>query len=272
LQENIICEFCDLETREFQKGFSVCPKCRNIYNKNYKTIIYEDNYFESEYKKQYGKSYIDDKIAIQNKMRFRLNKIKSNVTALHGKKLLEAGSAAGFFLEIASAAGCIATGWEVSSYMAEYANRNGNKTIQGNFLDMLDMEKNNQYDIISAFYVIEHFREQKKIWSGFSRLLRNNGLLLLAIPSYYGPAFYFQREGWLKNHPVDHFIDYSPAGLKKVCSMFGFKLVNIFPEGVHPERFFLGNIALLKHVYIGIQKIFKFSDTIFVLLKKTGNI
>lgn len=265
-----LCEFCGISTHQIRKYFFKCPKCKNIYNKSYQTIAYEDTYFETEYKKQYGKSYIDDKKNIQLKMQYRLNRIKPILQDFSGKKLLEIGSAAGFFLEIANENGFISKGWEISTYMSEYANQNGNTTIQGNFLDLLDHEKNDQYDVISAFYVIEHFTDQKKIWEGFQRLLKKGGLLLLAVPSYFGPAFYFHKDEWDKNHPKDHYIDYSPYGIKTVCNLFGFKKLLIYTEGLHPERFLLGNVFFLKYFYNIIQKTFNFSDTIYIVLKKSN--
>jgi SAM-dependent methyltransferase len=266
--KTILCEFCNVLTKNHINGFYRCVTCGNIYNGQYQTTEYEDSYFEVEYKKQYGKSYIEDKPDIQKKMQSRLDCIKPYISSFTDKKLLEAGSAAGFFLEIAREAGFYVKGWEISSYMTKFANQQGNTTIQGNFLNLLEKEHDESYDVIAAFYVIEHFREQNKIWQGFYRLLKKDGLLLLAMPSFFGPAFYFHKKDWVKNHPLDHYIDYSPAGIKKVCNLFGLKLLHIYPEGLHPERFLLGNTFFLKYFYTMIQKTCKFTDTMFVVIQK----
>lgn len=265
----IICEFCNIPAKHEVSGFYKCPRCGNLYNSGYKTTAYEGDYFEDEYKKQYGLSYIDDKKNIQKKMFTRLNHIKKYMNQTEGKRLLEIGSAAGFFLEIASDSGFLSQGWEISAYMSEYANKQGNKTTQGNFLDLLDNEKTGNFDLVCAFYSIEHFQCQKKIWQGLSRLLNKGGLLALTVPSYFGPVYYFQKEQWIKTHPVDHFVDYSPSGIKKVCSLFGFKLLQAFPDAYHPERFIFGRSIIFRKFYTMLQKKLVFSDTIFLILQKT---
>jgi len=268
ISEYIRCQFCHVETRHIVGNFRRCPRCTNLYNGDYRTTVYEDTYFESEYKNQYGKSYIGDKANIQKKMRSRLEILKTCAGSFQGKNLLEVGSAAGFFLELANGAGLKSQGWELSAYMCDYANKHGLTTRQGNLLELLDKAPSNSFDMIAAFYVIEHFTEQKKIWEGFSRLLKNGGVLALALPSFYGPAYHFHRSDWVRTHPRDHFLDYSPGGIKKVCKVFGLKILHISPEGLHPERFFLGNLPFLKNVYTTIQKTCKFSDTMFVVLQK----
>lgn len=202
--EQFLCEFCCVPTKNVFSHFYRCPNCGNLFNLNHQTTSYEDSYFEGEYEKQYGKTYIDDKSNIQKRMKLRLEQVRPFIQYAKHKKLLEIGSAAGFFLELASAAGFLAKGWEISKYMSDYANEHGSPTIQGDFLNLLQEESRNEYDMICAFYVIEHFKEQKEIWKGLSRIIRDNGLLILALPSTFGPAFYYHQDNWIKNHPRDH--------------------------------------------------------------------
>ncbi|MDH4198754.1 MAG: class I SAM-dependent methyltransferase [Spirochaetia bacterium] len=267
--QNNECVFCDKPLKQWRAHFYQCPACKNIFNAHYQKIVYEDNYFEGEYRKQYGKSYFDDKKNIQSKMRQRLQYLSQYVPDFRNKTLLEIGSAAGYFLEIAEKEGMMARGWEISKYMTEYANSCGNRTIQGDFFSLLK-KSSEQYDVVGAFYVIEHFVSQKQVWQAFSKLIKDNGFLILSIPYAFGPGLYFHMNEWIKNHPADHFIDYTRSGIKKICSMFGFKLMSIYPEGIHPERFPRGDIFFLKYFYSKIQTKCAFSDTVFLVFQKSN--
>ena len=263
------CQFCSSLLNNISKKFLVCQNCAVIFNLNYQVTSYEDSYFENEYKNQYGKSYIDDKINLQKKMAHRLEVFKKYFKNNSGnKKLLEIGSAAGFFIELARESGFDAEGWEVSKYMSDFANQNGNKTTTGDFIQLLDFTAHDPYNVIAAFYVIEHFSNPRFIWGSLSKILMPKGYLLLAIPCISGPLYTFHRLQWLKTHPKDHYMDYSHKGIKKISSMFGFKILHMEAEGLHPERFPLGNFPVLRQIYKKIQQILAYSDTIYVVLQK----
>lgn len=253
-----------------------CPTCYLHSFLNAKTIEYEDHYFLEEYQKQYKSTYINDKKKIQHRMQWRLQLLnqylsKAKIPNAKNKSLLEIGSSAGFFLELAQKSNYHIQGWEISNFMTKYANKAGIPTIQGDLFSLYQKYKNQKkFDVIAAFYVIEHLSDQQKIWEIFSDLIKPNGFLLISTPSIFGPTFYFNLPQWIQTHPKDHFVDYSPKSIKKIAKLFQFKVVTQKAEGIHPQRFWKGSSIIGKYLYTLIQRKFTFSDTLFTILQKNA--
>lgn len=270
-----LCDFCG-HTVPGKNGFAYCVHCGILYNVNYEKTNYEDVYFNDEYKQQYGKSYIDDKENIIKKINQRIALLKKNIPEWGFGNLLEIGSAAGFFLEAVKKEGLTAQGWELSRYMSDYANQNQNKTTCVDFNELIHNKKENSamlmkeavYDIIAAFFVIEHFPDQKTIWENLLKMLKPGGYLAITVPSISGPHYVFHKKQWQKDHPKDHYLDFSHKGIKKLCNLFHLKLLLMAPEGIHPGRFPLGGFRPFSFFYRKFQKKFAFSDTIFIIAQK----
>ena len=270
------CKLCNHTNKIIDTDiYTICSKCLLLYYNLAKSISYEDDYFGKEYKNQYGKEYIEDKPNIQNKNNYRLQYLdsifKKNKIDYKNKRVLEIGSAAGFFLDIMQQKGCSIQGWEISSVMGKIANSNGISTIVGNFEELFlqwKTKQENQYDIVAAFYVIEHINDPNFVWQAFSSLIKPGGYLLLAMPSYWGPTFYFNKKQWIATHPIDHFVDYSIRSIKKISKQYFFSLKFKTADGVHPYRFPFGTLFIFKHIYSYIQKKIAFADTIYIILQK----
>lgn len=267
------CDFCGKKATPLYEGFEKCKRCRLIFYRNAAPVSYEEDYFEKEYIAQYGRSYLADEANIRARMGQRLKKAFRYVSKSQISDVLEIGSAAGFFLEEARQMGLQPEGWEISQKMAEVANKKGLKTLPLDFFSAYAKhrkEGRGPFDMAAAFYVMEHFQNQHRLWEAFAALVKPNGLLLLAAPSWRGPAFYFQRRQWFQNHPADHFLDYCGAAFGRVAKRYGFQLIHLSPEGLHPERFPLGRYWPLRGLYKIAQQSLSFSDTLFAVLQKKG--
>lgn len=269
----IVCPFCDnaLQPLSQVPGFLECITHKVVMNGSYRTANYEEDYFNKEYASQYGKEYLADGLSIQIRNSIRYTHISRYMNANTHNRVLEIGSAAGFFLSFMREKGFDVTGYEISLSMSQYANKKGIPTFQGSFMSIL--QENPQlfrtpFDAVTAFYVLEHFEDQSSAWKNFSALTRKGGYLILALPSYDGPMFHFHSAEWAKTHPTDHAIDYSPHALRLVAQDFGFHLQTVKSEGIHPMRFPLGNLFPLRQAYGFFQEIFPFSDTIFAILER----
>ena len=260
---------CLLKSIAKKKSFSLCKTCRLIFYHEASSVNYEDHYFFKEYRSQYGKNYLDDKLNIQKKMKERLRLLEKYISIHSRKRLLEIGSACGFFLELSKNSGFTVEGWEVSSFMSTTANKQGYFTRMGSFEELYHKwkERPKKFDILAAFYTIEHFQNIFLFWEAAKELLAPGGILLISVPSSFGPSYYFHKANWILDHPDDHFVDYSPQSLDMLGSFFSFRLLEISAEGIHPERFPLGSLSILKKVYEIIQKKYAFSDTIFAIFK-----
>lgn len=269
-----LCPFCENRLRESDSGYAKCPSCKVVFYKHAKVVSYEEDYFHKEYEAQYGRSYLEDRESIAERMRERLMIAKRYFPRPRALRLLEVGSAAGFFLELAEQEGIQCTGWEISEIMSDYARGQGLQCVTGNFNDLFQewsASSAEPFDILAFFYVAEHFPDQRAFWENVSRLLAPGGLLLLSLPSTFGPMYFFLRRTWLETHPTDHFADYSPAALKNVGRRFGFSPLHFSSESLHPDRFPGGRLPAVKSVAKLIQKTIPFADTLYAVLRKNDS-
>ena len=149
-------------------------------------------------------------------------------------RVLEIGCALGFFLSEASRLEYDALGLDVSEFAVEHARDVLGQNARRE--DFLQAEFTETYDVIAAFYALEHFAEQKEAFRKIASLLRPGGIFAFALPSTHGPLFERSPERWEETHPVDHFADYSPASLKKILPLYGLRLLEARPASYHPER------------------------------------
>lgn len=266
------CPICGESLKAFNNpSFAVCPGDKIVVNLAYKALIYESDYFDKEYKAQYGKSYTADRQAILERNQQRYGKIRDLFSAATHPQLLEIGSAAGYFLKAMQDENFIVRGWEISKTMAAYANARGLKTTRQDFLKGAKahaQKKKKPYDVVAMFYVLEHLPNQREVWEHLARLVRPGGFLLLALPSAAGPTFRFHRADWYATHPEDHAVDYSPKALSRVGARFGFSVRRIFSEGIHPSRFPLGKLGFFGRLYRKAIERAPLSDTIFAVLER----
>ena len=206
--------------------------------------FYESDYFNSRYEAQYGHSYLQDETHLRRLARRRLSFL-----ARYQKpsgKLLEIGSAMGFFLDEARSRGYNeVAGIETSQYASDYSHKTFNlEVITQNFLNYPnppDDSKNKErdekrFDAICCYYTLEHFPEQRKAFIKIAKLLKTGGILSLALPSSNGPLFNRHLKQWEASHPDDHFADYSPQSLAKVLPLYGLRILKAWPASYHPER------------------------------------
>lgn len=267
------CPLCLKKIKKTHTHFVQCTFCKTIYFIDAKTISYENNYFNNEYHSQYGKTYFEDQENICQKAQSRIDVVKKTCVVPQSMRILEIGSAAGFFLEQAGKNWSQAQiqGWEISKTMAEFSKKRGNQVHCGNYFDLFrDWKQSRQdaFDFLFAFYTLEHFDDQNAFWHSVEQLVKPNGYFVFTIPSFNGPMFYLHRKKWIETHPRDHFVDYSPHSLKILAKIFSFELVHVSADAVHPERIFRHAPAWIKKIIAALQRKFSFADTILVVLKR----
>ncbi|HMV78014.1 MAG TPA: class I SAM-dependent methyltransferase [Leptospiraceae bacterium] len=231
--------------------------------------IYSDSYFTEEFKAQYNKTYYEDEENLRKMARERLAVLEKK-TRLSGLSLLEIGSAAGFFLSEAKKKDLIAKGLEISNTEAEYAKRMG---LDVDCVPFEDFNTEKKFDIICAFFVLEHFPDQEASWRKIFSLLQPGGFLFLALPSLNGPTFRTDSEEWFKTHPTDHFADYSPDSLKKIFRKFNAELIFQKPMSYHPARDkgWRGSFPF-RYFYRKLADLSCYGDTVQILARKKNEI
>ncbi|GMT48739.1 MAG: hypothetical protein IEMM0008_0278 [bacterium] len=237
---------------------------------------YLDDYFTDQYKSQYGKTYLEDKEQINRLNQARL-KVLSKLSPLKDDKkplrLLETGSAMGFFLELAGEAGYDTIGCEISKYASEYAVKELKLNIlQGNFNEL--QFETDKYDLVVAWYFIEHHKDFLATLRKIKSLLKKGGVISLSTPNTHGMSFLNNPIEYINRIPKDHFIEFSPRSLSRLLKNEGFQIEKIVMTGLHFTRFTkwagisLPHYRWLERSILWVLKKIKLGDTFEIYARK----
>ncbi|WP_043922880.1 methyltransferase domain-containing protein [Leadbettera azotonutricia] len=243
-------------------------------------IEYEKDYFFGMYKKQYGKTYLEDFPNLIEMGRRRLVHIKQLLH--HGKgassSLLDIGCAYGPFLAAAKAEGFEPAGVEPAEDAARYVNEElGIPCSHGFFPAALEDEPRKvAFDAITLWYVIEHFEDPGPVLAEIHSRLKPGGILAFSTPSFTGISGRASLPNFLKNSPADHWTIWSPQTCRAFLKKHGFSLKKTVVTGHHPERFpFLGRFCAkrkgpLYSLLLLASRMFSLGDTFEAYGVKTG--
>ena len=265
------CPFCGRQNRTaISASLFRCAGCGIIFNADHKSLSYNRDYFIAGYKEQYGKTYIEDYENIYRMSQARLGRILPGLRKGRGLSLLDLGCAAGFFLKAAKDMGIDdLLGIEISDFAAGYCKKTfGIDVIMSGFFEA-DVHRN--FSIISSWFFLEHLNDPHEAVKRIFSMLEDGGVFACGIPSFFGPSFSFDREGWIRTHPADHRIDLSPSSAKKIFKKAGFRKVKVYRCGYHPERVVKKDswiYPIFEPVYNLFSRITAYSDTIEIYAVK----
>ncbi len=273
MEKDVNCVICKL-AKPVDIGLNLfhCKSCGTVFNFNHTELEYNDSYFLSDYKKQYGKTYLEDFDNIYNSSKKRITRLFKKLPNSDRSKLkiLDIGSALGFFLKAAEDSGVgQVKGIEISKYASNYCKNDLQIDVIQSSFESIKFDEN--FDIISAWYFIEHNKNVADVITKIYNILNNGGVFAFSVPSSFGPLFKFNIKKWIETHPVDHSIDFTPKSIKLFLKQIGFTSISIYPAGIHPERVMNPKslfYKIFKPLYKIYSNIFAFSDTIEVYAKK----
>lgn len=287
--KKLICPVCQTKTQDFdtvvsrikERTFRRCANCGIVYiswNLDSEKK-YEKDYFADSYKKQYGKTYLEDFDSIKKAGLRRMLEINGSAK-LKGSSsptILDVGCAYGPFLMAAAESGWRPYGTDISKDAIEYVrSKLLFPAVQSKF-PQFDPAREfgiNRFDAITMWYVIEHFQDLKSVLQTVSQMLKEGGVFAFSTPSGSGVSAKLNTEEFFKMSPSDHYTIWEPSKADKILSRFGFKVVKIVSTGHHPERFpKIKNNGIKKDdsrfkLYNQISKIKKLGDTFEVYCRK----
>jgi len=253
-------------------------------------VEYNQNYFFSEYQKQYGKTYLDDFPKLQKDGARRIHFIAALLDTTFSKnlsrkdaktqRLLDIGCAYGPFLAAAREQGFKTTGIDPAQDAVDFVrNTLGINAIQGTFPESLPELVNvnkagsgrQMYDVITLWYVIEHFEDTGKALTAINGLLKTGGVLAFSTPSAAGISRRKSLNNFLDNSPADHWTILDPRRIRRILNRYGFRLKKRIITGHHPERFpFYKNRkkSIRKGFFSVFSRIFGLGDTFEVYVVK----
>ena len=279
------CPLCRAEraapiARFAEKTYRQCPHCKTIFMSRWTAPSqqYDDSYFFKDYERQYGKTYLEDFPHLEDMARKRLfHIIKIARRKTKTKTLLDIGCAYGAFLAAAQKAGFEVTGMDPSDGALQFVrDKFGIKTYSGFFPGTLPAPPpgKSYFDVISLWYVIEHFTEPEQALQKISRLLAPGGILAFSTPSSCGVSGVFSRRHFLQHSPDDHWTIWNPRTVRRVLKKYGFSVKKMVVSGHHPERFpvpaKIWRCQIFYRLGILISKLAGLGDTFEVYAVKTG--
>ena len=258
------CPACDSTDHELihTGGFYLLHRCRTC-GTNFQERTgppskrYEEDYFGSNHRKAYGKTYIEDEANIRAIAGRRLGIIAGMIPA--GGRILDIGSALGIFCDEAARRGFGAEGVEISGYARAFAK----KTF--GVASGADIGKvRGRFDAVTLWYTLEHVERPREFLRGVLPLLEEGGVIAVAVPNGAGACARFNGKKYYAIRPEEHFFEPSPRGLELLLGGCGCGIVRKEFFGLHPDRVGLPDTGLLR----GVQKALRLGDTFEVYARR----
>lgn len=152
--------------------------------------------------------------------------------------LLDIGCGYGFFLDLASQKGWQVFGIEPCEHARAYAVSNSLEVDPGDLFTRAYKEET--FDVVTLFYVLEHLPYPLKYLKEINRILKPGGLVLVRVPNTT-PLVKFLKMLGIPNKLYDapsHLSDFSPLTIALALEKTGFKEIQTFPGGAtRPHAF-----------------------------------
>jgi 2-polyprenyl-3-methyl-5-hydroxy-6-metoxy-1,4-benzoquinol methylase len=204
-------------------------------------IQYGEDYFFAQYKEQYGKTYLEDFPLLKEMGKRRIRQIRHLLgIGTERPRLLDIGCAYGPFLAAASEGGFSPFGIDPAEEAIRYVNEKLHiSAFRGFFpsFGCLELRGAGSFDVVTLWYVIEHFENCRQVLEEARRILRAGGVLAFSTPSASGISWRKSVQKFMEKSPDDHFTLWNPRTCRKILAQYGFEVKKIVITGHHPERF-----------------------------------
>jgi len=209
---------------------------------------------------------------------------KANTSNLESLRVLEVGSGLGFFLDVCEELGIMAEGCDIAERAVSYANRRRERVRLGT-LD--DHYRNESFDAIFAFNLIEHLTHPESFFVEAKRGLKPGGMLVLETPIQQSLFHRLSRVGYLTSkgrlnflgvRPGGHIYKFSIKTFRYLCNDMGFRI--LYQKNINsPFAEIWGKSSIVSFDYRfiyrlslpivwTIAKVTKQENRLFVLLQK----
>ena len=141
--------------------------------------------------------------------------------------------------------------------------------------------KNEQFDVISLWHVLEHVPDLEEKIKEIARVLKNQGHALIAVPNYKSYDAQYYKEFWAAYDVPRHLWHFSKISIEKLFEKEGLKLVatkpmlfDSFYVSMLSEKYKNGRMNMIKAFCIGFLSNLKgfatkeYSSHIYILKKE----
>ncbi|NBF41443.1 MAG: methyltransferase domain-containing protein [Spirochaetes bacterium] len=261
-----------------------CADCGMIYLRSFEAPRdYPEGYFFEEYRRQYGRTYLEDAPQIRRTGHRRLEDVARAAGHSGTGRLIDIGCAYGPFLSAAAERGYTPVGVDVSGAAVSYvvselgfpAFRMALEELAASEKRPRELERGGAA-VVTMWYVIEHLPDLTDALSVVSDLLEPGGVFAFSTPNATGVSARRSRRDFLRRSPPDHFTVWSPRTARQVLARYGFEVTGVRVTGHHPERFpgasRLRDGGPGRRVLLAFSRVLGLGDTFEVYaVKRKGN-
>ena len=154
----------------------------------------------------------------------KINLLKSKTK---NKNHLDIGCGTGEFLNACQKAGYNTRGIEPSKIAREQAIKHFNLSVSET--TNLDQYKNNQFDSISMWHVLEHVTTLNETIEDFNRVLSDDGIVIVAVPNHESWDAKYFKEFWAGWDVPIHLWHFSKTSIEKIFLKYDFRLIEKKP-------------------------------------------
>lgn len=194
--------------------------------------------------------------SVRNYMLGRKRRLVEKSTSLKSGQILDVGTGTGFFLNEMKEKGWQVTGTEKSSDARDFAKKEFN--LENLPSEKLFTLKENSFDVITLWHVLEHIHQINENMETFGRLLKTNGKLIIAVPNHDSADARHYKEFWAAFDVPRHIWHFAPKQMKKFGEKHGFKLSSLhtmpfdsFYVAMLSEKYKKSKLALFKGIFYG---------------------
>lgn len=181
-------------------------------------------------------------------------------------RLLDVGCGTGDFLQIAQENKWIVAGIEPNAEARHVANEKTNKAVFET--EQLSKFKEQSFDVITLWHVLEHLPNLEGHMQTFKKLLKPNGVLVIAVPNYKSYDATYYKEFWAALDVPRHLWHFNKESVSKLVSSVSMEVVKIKPMyfdafyvSLLSEKYKNGKMNFFKGFFIGLLSNFKSLST-----------
>jgi 2-polyprenyl-3-methyl-5-hydroxy-6-metoxy-1,4-benzoquinol methylase len=143
----------------------------------------------------------------------------------------------GNILEIGAGTGAFANamqlkGWNVTALEPDPTSRQ--KALENYSIKLLPSEQlfdlpAQNFDVITLWHVLEHVHDLKGYLEAFSKLLKRNGRIIIAVPNYTSFDAQYYKSYWAAYDVPRHLYHFSPESMQLLCKRNNLQIIQYKP-------------------------------------------
>ena len=207
----------DHEFRERKVDLCKCNSCDAVFVNPIPSTKQLGQYYSSTY---YNKPRL-----LTNFLQFLRKRKFAN---LKPGKILDIGCGSGSFLLAMNSIGWACYGTEISKSSHEFLKnvQLSDIKIYNCFLPDASF-KANFFDLVTLWHVLEHLQDPPTYLAHVKKIMKKDGLLMIAVPNSASIGFKLWWCNWLQLDVPRHIFHFNPSSLTKLLHKSGFEIISI---------------------------------------------